>query len=157
MATFFLDSNVIIKYYFTEPGSSWVRRFINDSEHACLISEISIPEVAAALSQLQRHKRVGKAFVGATYERFHDDMRQGLFLRYHLNSSMLEHAATLALVHLLKGYDAVQVASAVSAQHSLALNITFVSGDKQALVAAGGVGLLIDDPFDHVVPEDLHK
>lgn len=157
MATLFLDSNIIIKYYFTEPGSHWVRGFINDAENACLISEISIPEVAAALSQLQRHKRVGNAFVNATFERFHEDMRLGLFLRYHLNSSILEHAATLALMHLIKGYDAVQVASAVSAQHSLALNLTFVSGDKQALVAAGGAGLLIDDPFDHVVPEDLHK
>lgn len=136
--------------YYTEPGSVWVRSIVDNPDNACIVCEISIPETAAALSQLQQHKRIGKSFVRSTFERFRSDLRRGLFFNQLLNTAILNRAAELALRFSIKGYDAVHVAAALLAQDSVGLNTTFVSGDRQALRTAGGTGLLIENPFDHV-------
>ncbi len=157
MTLYFLDSNIIIKYYYTEPGSTWVRSIVNNHANSCLISGIAFPEVAAALSQLRAHKHFGRRFLTATFQRFEEEATNGLFVNQLLTTEMLYQAAQLALNHSIKGYDAVQVASAFILQQEIDATLYFVSGDKQALRVASSVGLLIEDPFRHVMPEDQQK
>jgi hypothetical protein len=84
------------------------------------------------------------------YERFRGDLRQGLFLGRALDGDVLNLAANLALRRILKGYDAVQVASAVLSRETLDNpELIFISGDKQMLRAARAEGFITDNPEDH--------
>lgn len=49
----------------------------------------------------------------------------------------------------IKGYDAVQIASALLIARETPVPLTLVSGDNQMLRAARAVGLATDNPFDH--------
>lgn len=155
MTAYFLDSNIIIKYYYTEPGSNWVRGLINDEQNTCLISEISVAEVAAGLSQLRRQRKFGWKFLRITFERFQEDLQRKQFLAHAINLETLNLAATFALTYPIKGYDAVQVAAAIVVQERVGVKLTLLSGDKQILVTARSVGVLTDDPFTHVLPTDF--
>ena len=58
MSDYYLDSSALVKRYVNEPGSAWVRQ-ITDlfSENTILLAEISLAEVAAALSAKSRATR----------------------------------------------------------------------------------------------------
>lgn len=157
MAFYFLDSNIIIKYYYTEPGSTWVRSIVDNNLNGCFIAEIAFPEVAAALSQLHDHKRFGRRFLNNTFQRFEAEVTKGLFVSQRLMTEMLYHAAQLALNYSIKGYDAVQVSSVLVIQQKISAPLIFVSGDKRALQVASSVGLQIENPFNHVMSEDQRK
>jgi uncharacterized protein len=145
MSTLFLDSSVIVKIYYTEEGSAWIRRMVNDKANICLISLIAVAEVAAAFAQIQRETSLGRKRMNEMYERFRADLRQGVFL-----GRVLDLAANLALQHILKGYDAVQLASGILLRNILAdAEIIFVSNDQQMLRAARAEGLVTEDPEDH--------
>ena len=149
MTTYFLDSNTIVKYYIEEPGSNWVRSFIDQQGNSCLICTISFVEVASALAQLQRGKRFGKRLMQLTFANFRRDVQRGFFFTHPIDTKTLELAAELAMRHLLKGFDATQVASAVLGEQLLGARVIFVSGDKQALNAALAEGMTVDNPFEH--------
>jgi predicted nucleic acid-binding protein len=157
VALYFLDSNIIIKYYYTEPGSTWVRSIVDNKANGCFISEIAFPEVAAALSQLHDHKRFGRRFLNNTFQRFEEEVIKGLFVSQLLTTEMLYQAAQLALNYAIKGYDAVQVSSAFVTQQKIHATLTFVSGDKRALQVGSSLGLQTESPFNHVMPEDQQK
>ncbi len=150
MSAFFLDSNIIVKYYITEPGSNWVRSLIADQNNTCLISEITIVEVAAAFSQMRRAKLFGRTQMRNSFDRLQRDIRRGLFFAHPVNVDTLELATEIALTHAIKGYDAVQVASAALAEEWIGTEVIFVSGDKQALRAAQLEALETDNPFTHL-------
>jgi predicted nucleic acid-binding protein len=150
VATLFLDSNTVVKYYVVEPGTSWVRRIINSDSNTCVICAIMIVEVASALAQLRRSGRFGQQRMRRTFTNFRADIRNGPFFTHPVDAATLEFAAELALRHSLKGFDATQVASAILAQDILDMPVSFVSGDKQALSAAHSEGLATDDPFEHI-------
>ena len=80
-AVFFLDSNIVVKYYITEPGSAWVRNLIRSQNNTFFISELSIVEVAAALSQLRHHKQISRKVMQQSYDRFLADIKHGLFFQ----------------------------------------------------------------------------
>ena len=150
MAIFFFDSNAIVKYYVIEPGSIWVRNLVDTNGNIGLVCEVSIAEVAAALSQIQRGKRFGRTFMQDAYRRFRSDLRNARLISHPADWKTLELAAELAMRHPLKGCDAIQVASAIIAEQTVGRKLIFISGDLQALRAATGEGLAIDDPFKHI-------
>jgi len=157
MSLFFLDSNIVIKYYYTEPGSTWVRQLVNDQSNTCLISEITVPEVAAALSQLHHYKHFGRRFLNETFQQFEEAIIEGKFLNQILTTETLTQAARLALSHVIKGYDAVQVSAALIVQQKVSQKPIVISGDKQVLHLAKAVGLSVETPFDHILPEDQQR
>lgn len=62
-------------------------------------------------------------------------------------------AALLTQQYPLKAYDAVQFAIGLAVNEvcqSQAVQLTFVSSDRQLLAAARAEGLLVDDPHDHL-------
>lgn len=155
MLTYFMDSSAVVKYYVTEPGSSWVRNVVDTSSNSSLVTEICVPEVAAALAQMRHSKRFGRKFMNETFTHFQHDLRRGLFFVQTVNSKIIERAATLALTYGIKGYDAVQVTSALIVEEQTGFQVFFVSGDGKALDVATAENLLVDNPFDHVLPQDM--
>lgn len=161
MALYYFDASALVKYYVTEPGSTWVRQLIEEQDagtghfrHVILVAEITRVEVAAGLAIIERIGRIRKADRDREYARF---MAQ-LVHRYAilpLMTSDFAAASALTQHHPFKAYDAVQLAVALRYHKVLAARpLTFVCGDQTLVTAAQGEGLTIDNPFDHVVPEE---
>ncbi len=163
MNSYHLDPSALVKYYVSEPGSTWVVRLVDnhqpeegDAPETLFVGEVGIPEVAAALSILARVGKIPKAEQKRAYRRFLADTGTR-FEVVAMASADYYVAADLTQRHPLKAYDAMQLAVALRQQRILSefdLSLTFVSGDRTLLQAAGAEGLVTDDPFDHVVPED---
>jgi predicted nucleic acid-binding protein len=61
MAFYNFDASALVKYYVTEPGSTWVRQVIDaqdpvsgQAHHIILVAEITRVEVAAGLAVIER-------------------------------------------------------------------------------------------------------
>lgn len=132
-----------------------MRSLVNDDGNVFVISEIAIVEVAAALSQLYRAKIIGRTHRDRSLDRFQSDLRNGRFLSRIIDITTIERAADLALTYILKGYDAVQVASCALAEELSNTPIIFISGDRQALRAAQQSALEVDNPFDHLADDQV--
>jgi hypothetical protein len=156
MATFYLDTSALVKYYHTESGSAWLGEQIDARAsngqplHTIFISEIAIAEAAAAFAILARTQQVEIALRDAMLR----DLRRDTVIRYQtvtLTRAYIEAAADLTQRYPLKGYDAIQLASALAVQNTLrefAVALIFVASDKQLLQAAQAESLLTENPQD---------
>lgn len=151
MNPLFLDASALVKRYITETGSNWMNRLLNPTaNHLVTIAEITQVEVAAALAA--RHR----APVGISRQ-----MRDGAvnLLAKHcqqeyqlmaLTPVILDHAVYLTQNHRLRGYDAVQLATAIAANQIFIgagfTSLTFITADSDLLKAAQAEGLHTDNP-----------
>jgi predicted nucleic acid-binding protein len=160
---YYFDASALVKYYILEPGSTWVRAIINATEtqgshltNTIFVSDISVTEVAAAFAILHRTQRIRRSARDGAFGQLVNDATG----RYQLIGA--DHhdffaAASLTQSHPLKAYDAVQLAVALRHAANLApynLPLMFICGDRTLLAAAQAVQLLVDNPFDHVAPQD---
>lgn len=154
MSHFYLDASAIVKRYSPETGSVWIRSLIDPSlGHTLVLSEITLAEVAAALAV--KHRLPG----GMTRQERDDAL--SLFLshcqvEYELvavSRVIVDLAVRLTQDHKLRGYDAVQLASALLVNETFAAaglsGLTFVAADRDLLAAARSEGLSSDDPNLH--------
>ena len=96
--------------------------------------EVSVADAVAAVSDLQSHLRSG-------------------YTPVYVTDSLVQLAIDLVQRHPLRGYDAVQLASALQVNAGCAaLGIPapiFVSADNNLNAAAAAEGLAVDDPNAH--------
>lgn len=153
MSYFFLDSSAVVKRYLTETGTPWIRALADPSSgNTIAVAEITLVEVAAALAA--RH-RAGDITVGERDEAF------ALFLSHYVNEyeitaterPIFDRAVDLTQNHRLRGYDAVQLATAFAANDSLVAAdlpaLSFVAADEDLVSAAQTEGLQTDNPNRH--------
>ncbi len=155
MSHFFLDSSAVVKLYVNEIGSGWLRGLVDPpTGRQVILAEITLAEVSAALARRARMP-IGGITVQerdqCLYDFLHDcDTRFSLVAvdRFGVN-----HAVVLAQVHRLRGYDAVQLATALTASSLLVqagfAQPAFVAADDDLLAAAGAEGLLTENPNHH--------
>ncbi|HYN88524.1 MAG TPA: type II toxin-antitoxin system VapC family toxin [Ardenticatenaceae bacterium] len=81
MALYFLDASALVKYYVTEPGTTWVRTLIDAQDaqaralaHTIFIANISVAEVAAAFAVLHRTGRIRVNAWERAFDRFIGDV-----------------------------------------------------------------------------------
>ena len=163
MGLYFLDASAIVKYYVDEPGSVWVKRVVDlvDQDtgrrvNTGFIAEVSIVEVAAAFAILYRTERIKRRTQDGIFDRFLAEA-DTLFELIPVVSGDFYTGARLTQRHLLKAYDAFQLAVALRYHQALIrreLDLIFVSGDRQQLAAAAAEGLATDNPFDHLTLPD---
>lgn len=124
MSVYYFDANVQVKYYLPEPGSTWVRQIVDETDadrnvvNTLFTAEISLVEVAAAISVVHRVGRIGRRLRDVTFDKY----MKGVTTRYQLipiTSSLLHRAAHLTQAHPLKGYDAVQLAAGLELKTTL--------------------------------------
>jgi predicted nucleic acid-binding protein len=151
MSQFFLDASALAKLYLTETGSNWINALLNPAtNHVISIAEITQVEVAAALAA--RHRASGGI------SRQIRDSAVNLLARHcqqeyqlmALTPLILDRAVYLTQNHRLRGYDAVQLATALAAQQTFTASgltgLTFVTADTDLLTAAQAEGLTSDNP-----------
>jgi predicted nucleic acid-binding protein len=153
VAHYYLDSSALAKRYVAESGTRWVRRLHAPTQgHQLYTVRITGAEVVAAL---MLRSRVGTLTSSATWDvirRFKCDF-QSRYQLIEVSQRLVEFAMSLTETHPLRGYDAVQVAAAITLQRAPVVEtvqaITFVSADARLNAAAAAEGLLIEDPTDH--------
>lgn len=158
MSNLYFDASALVKYYVLEPGSTWIRRLIDDaaSKNNAFVCEVSVVEVPAAFAILQRTSRLSRKGQDGVFR---------LFMRHlgdqyrviQVTSPDFRVAAELTQRHPLRAYDALQLAVALRQQRLITrfgTSLTFISGDRTQLQAAEAEGLAVDDPFEHVLSGD---
>lgn len=156
MSLYYFDTSALVKYYVSEPGSTWVREVIDAHGptaslpvHIIFISSVTIAEVSSALAVLRRHKLIARQQSQQAYDHFLANIEDRLALVDILLSDYYQ-AAELTQRHPLKAYDAIQLAVALRFNQILAshqLSLIFVSGDQTQLVAAQAEGLATVNPL----------
>jgi hypothetical protein len=154
VSDYFFDSSALAKRYLSESGTTWVRGLLNSAAgNTIWVAEITQVEVAAALAA--RHRAPG-GITRPERDRAVRLLRRHALLEYRLvaiTPAILNQALDLTQRHRLRGYDAVQLATALAANVALLAaglpGLTFVAADGDLLAAARAEGLAADDPHLH--------
>jgi predicted nucleic acid-binding protein len=151
---YYLDASALVKRYADEPGSTWIRQISDPpTQNTILLAEITLAEVAAALSAKHRAPRgITQQQRDRTLSRFLQDCDEH-FLLLPVDRLAIDRAVEVTQNHRLRGYDAVQLATALVASETLkSQNLSspvFVAADENLLTAARTEGLPADNPLDH--------
>ncbi|MCX6048957.1 MAG: type II toxin-antitoxin system VapC family toxin [Chloroflexi bacterium] len=150
-----MDSSALVKRYLPELGSHWVANLTDQqNEHIINIAEVTQVEVAAALAARQRapdgiSRQLRDSAVNI--------LAQHCKLEYNLvamSPYVIDRAVNLTQRYRLRGYDAVQLATALVVNAVLfAANNTaliFVTADKDLLKAAKAEGLTAENPNNYL-------
>jgi predicted nucleic acid-binding protein len=154
---YYLDASALVKRYTDEPGSRWVRRITDPlAQHSILLAEVSLAEVAAALAAKCRAPRgITQQQRDRALSRFLQDCDES-FLILPVDRAVIDRAVELTQDHRLRGYDAIQLATALVAGEALhSRNLPspiFVASDVDLLTAAEAEGVFPENPLDHNQP-----
>ncbi len=139
--TVFADSSAIVKLYVPERDCEQVRAL----RRPLVVSAVALAEVPAALWRKHRMGDVtaaDAALLAAAFQ--HDAIRlTGTATKFTLiaaSSTLLAHAGQLVSTHDLRGYDAVQLASALAARGADPECDTVAVFDVRLRAAAGAEG-----------------
>lgn len=148
----YLDSSAIAKIYIDEPGSEWMRELRSRSYRVdVLICEIAGAEVFAAFHRRFRAGDISSASLQSACRLFRQDFEQ-LFVRLPVTKTVVDTGMQLIQKYPLRGYDSIQLATAVSVLNELQqLNgefLHFVGADRALNQAAQGEGLTVINPSE---------
>lgn len=153
MAAFFFDSSALVKRFAQERGTAFVislmRRAARHRLYAALFTEV---EVCAALARRRKAKTLTPPQVSRALRRFRRDFANR-FTSIKPDAPLIAQAIQLADTYELRGYDAIQLASVLTAnQERLLLGLTpltLVSADAELNQAAQAEGLAVEDPNNY--------
>jgi predicted nucleic acid-binding protein len=139
----YLDTSSLAKIYLDEPCSDDVVEWIGTAD-ATATSRVTYPEIASALAR----RCIGGALTPGDLRLSLDDLEAGWgdYLVVDLAERL---AAKLAVRHVLRGFDAIQLAAAVTLRDAIGPDgVAFSSFDAQLTRAAVEEGLIVLEPGD---------
>jgi len=153
MAAFFFDSSALLKCYIKETGTVWVRGLIDaQPANEILVAQVTGVEIIAAITRRLRAGATGAADAAQAISAFRSDL-QSRFEIAALSASLIDDAMDVAELHALRGYDAIQLATALLVEKGMTASgigpLTLISADVELNQAAQAEGLLTDDPNLH--------
>jgi hypothetical protein len=148
VADYFLDSSAVVKRYVQETGTAWIRTLAASATgHFLYLARIAEVEVTAALARRRGQPGLSVVQAKAALGLFRQDFVQDYRIA-EVTVPLLQHAALLADLHALRGYDAVQLAAALGVRAQIPALI-LVSGDGDLNTAAVAEGLPVENPNAH--------
>ena len=150
---FCLDASALAKRYVAEAGTSWVICLCQPSAgNTIATARISKAEAAAAFARKRRSGGLSQAdYTGVLRDLSHDFAHQ--YLLVEIDQALVDLAVDLTKRQALRGYDAVQLAAALTLNSVLTQaqlpTLTFVAADDDLLKAARNEGLTTDNPNWH--------
>ncbi len=153
MSAYFFDSSGLVKRYLNETGSNWVIGLFKPSaKNTTLVARIAGVEVVSAIARKRKGVKITPINAQKSISRFQRYFRQR-FVKISLTPQLTENAMKIADKYELRGYDAVQLASAIEANNLRQINglssIIFISSDNALNSAAKSEGLTIDNPNNY--------
>ena len=139
----YLDTSSLVKFYLKEAHTASVRTWV-ESADLLATSRLTLPETAAAVA---RRKRTG-TISARQQDRTMADLKRDWdeFIAVELDEWQ---AASLALHRRLRGFDAVQLAAALTLQRGAGTEeLVFSSFDAELNAAARAEGLTVLEPLD---------
>jgi uncharacterized protein len=128
-----------------ETGTIWVQDLADlAAGHFLYVARITDVEMTAAIARRRRLGSLSPAQSGHALNAFRQDFAQ----RYRIveiTIPLIQEASRLADSHVLRAYDAVQLAPALDI-HRLDPSLTLLSADAELNTTAIAEGLTVDDP-----------
>ena len=155
MSNYYLDSSALLKRYLKESGTEWVKEITSDRNlHSIVTSHLTLAEVAAVFASKSRAPGgISQRFRQRILSNFLEDCDE-LFVLIPVHRFIINRAIALSQQYRLRGYDSVQLATALTAQQFLpsdgASELIFVAGDKDLLAAAQSEGLRTINPATRI-------
>ncbi|GAB4430797.1 MAG: hypothetical protein Fur0044_28450 [Anaerolineae bacterium] len=134
----YLDASALVKRYVAEPGTVEVNEAIAAAEIVGT-TIVSRAEVVAALAKSVRMRLLSLADASASLRAFRNEWLD--LVRVQTTEIVVTRADTLAWEYHLRGYDAVQLATASLWQEAMAAPVTLATFDQQLWTAAKQIGL----------------
>ena len=126
--TVYLDASALVKRYVAERGSKGVIELTQRAE-VVATSLVSRTEVAAAFAKAVRigllSAETGRKAQRAFASQWPD------IARIPVTEALLSRADTIAWDYALRGYDAIQLASALTWQESVGMTVALAAFDRQ--------------------------
>ncbi len=153
MADFFLDSSAIVKRYVNEPGSGYVEELVDpENRNNIILAQITPVEVASAFARRKKSRTISEEDATTALTSFQLDLVD-IYLTFQMAEGHFGSAADLATKYALRGFDAVQLATALAANNDIietgSGSLVFVSADTELNAAAKAEGLNVENPNDH--------
>jgi predicted nucleic acid-binding protein len=150
VSLYFLDSSSLVKRYVVESGTPWVQSITSPgANNRLIITRITWVEVLSALARRQREGSLSADDVNRVVQ----TLRYDLDIQYQiveLDRALAELAGELVRRHVLRAYDAIQLAAALRVQAALtSTRVSFVTADNRLTASAQAEGLMTDDPNQH--------
>lgn len=153
MTTYYFDSSALVKRYAQEVGTGWVIALTDpQAGHEIFTALISGAEIVAAIARRTHTDLISPPDARAAIAAFRNHLKTQY--RVVLTTAVIvDQAMDLAERHGLRGYDAIQLASALAVQAELiasgASPLVFVSADVDLNKTAQMEGLVVENPNDH--------
>lgn len=163
-AVYFFDTSALVKRYVNEVGSGWVRAVTDPAAlNDIHVARITGAEALAAVTASRRRNDITEPEAARIIADFRHDFTHQ-YLPIELTGGIVAHAMALVESHPLKGYDAVQLATALAVRGYLAalgaatppgsitsrsFMLTFVTADNTLDRAALAEGLIVENPHLH--------
>ena len=150
---FFADTSALSKRYVIETGTSWLRAILDPATTCTVyIARITTVELVAAITRRERARTILPPDAVAARATF----RAHIAAEYQVvevTETLAEQAMLLAETYALRGYDAVQLAAALTVNASYRTAglppVILLSADAELNVAATAEGLPVDNPNSH--------
>ncbi|MGA9994766.1 MAG: type II toxin-antitoxin system VapC family toxin [Pyrinomonadaceae bacterium] len=162
MAIYFFDSSGLVKRYVAEVGTAWVQGLTDPSvNNGIYIGQITGVEVIAGINKRVSQGSTTRADASKAIGEFRLDYARQYNI-IEITDLIIASAMNLAETYTLRGYDAVQLATALTINSELlAANaalgttapvgpmLTMICSDKNLKTAAAAEGLTVDDANNH--------
>lgn len=149
MAHFYCDSSALVKRYIAERGTTRITGLVAASGNTIYTSRISAAEISAAIFRRSRSGAITQADAHIAVVQIAAEL--GVHVQViEVTAPIVTQAVALSERHFLRGYDAVQLATALAVQHVRqrlgSSPITFVSADDELNAAARVEGSTVENP-----------
>lgn len=131
----FLDTSALAKRYVQESGSEELEEFFASIQAEVYVSTLAFIEFSSALGRKLHNKEISKLNGSDAFKELEKDWHE-VFVKIPLENTLAESAAVIALEYLLKGSDAVHLASAQVIEAEL-----FVASDNKLTRVAKKMGM----------------
>jgi len=153
MPIYFLDSSALAKRYVAELGSNWVKSICNPAaRNVIACSNLTEVEVSSAFCRRCREGHITTNERNGLIATLHHDCNTEYYL-LEVTNTIRNRAIDLLKNYPLRGYDAIQLATALVANQILVSYglpaLTFVCADNRLCNAADSEGLIVENPNNY--------
>lgn len=147
MAFYYLETSALVKLYVREPGTEELLRLTERSTgNRLAVLTLSQVEVRSAIRRRERARDIDASTAAKMLDQFERHL-QATFVRQSVGDTVLDLAATLLDRHVLRAYDAIQLAGCLSLKSIAGTDAPiFVCSDRRLLEAGGAEGLATLNP-----------
>lgn len=134
----YVDTSALVKLYVPEPESGAVQALMGSAQVAA-VSVVAFAEARAAFARKRRERAVNPKDYRRIVREFDDDWDH--YFVVDVTEPLVKRAAQLADKHGLRGYDAIQLSSAIVLRDQSGEAVSFCCFDGRLLRASRREGL----------------